>query len=585
MAEKEARSSAAVPAAGEHPRAAQADILVVDNETSAQEQAEQELAAQAADEMLDAPASPASHWASARPDSPAAELAAELARLPGESGVAEQLDEEEEEMSAQSSQERLTERPLDERASSAFVHSRDNDSVAADAAPPAGTHSEPLYAARSSFGEPSHAVTAAAAAEVTIMTQELLNEAITTEQLNYDERPTDAREVHREGSAFGEAQEAAAESTPDFSPEAKGSMAPADLAAVQAVIESLLTTEASSAAAAHEAADMQPSDAAVAGQGDNGAKESSITAGEQQTLADLALAGGAAAIDGITGYSSHDDAGDAAHAHAVVEDSAFRMRTLVTLDSLLSGTHGNKEMPQGVSTAANEEAIDEGSGLTGHMSDAEQEGLLQSQSTDAAEHAEVPQDSLISTAPSQATAEQSRTDSSSGNTVLQVMDLAGHNFVLPVKSLSSTEEPGLARHEGKAAYEGSLPPSTPVSAAQLKTGSLANGFSVEAEPALAQPALNDPTDAAAAAEEAEEAEAKISINLQPRLEWRINAEITLQQPDGASTPQREEPVEELDVTIADGSAAIMGMESSHDVGVDAGNMQLGEEAVEAKAAA
>ena len=91
MAEKEARSSAAAPAAGEHPRATQADILVVDNETSAQEQAEQELAAEAADEMLSAPASPAGDWTGVHLDSPAAELAAELARLPGESIIAEQL--------------------------------------------------------------------------------------------------------------------------------------------------------------------------------------------------------------------------------------------------------------------------------------------------------------------------------------------------------------------------------------------------------------------------------------------------------------------------------------------------------------
>ena len=580
MAEKEARSSSAVSAAGEHPRDTQADILVVDNETLAQEQAEQELAAAAADEMLNAPASPAGGWAEARPDSPAAKLAAELARLPSESIIAEQLGEEEEEMSAQSFQDRLAEEPLSERASSALVHSHDNGGVAADGTPPAGAHSD----ARGSFGEPSHAVTAAVAAEVTIMTQELLNEALHTEQLNYAEHLTDAREVHREGSAFGEAQGAAAGGTPDRSPQANGGMANADVAAVQAVIESLLTTEAISAAAVHEAADMQPSDAAVAGQGDKGVMDSNITASEQQTLADLALAGGAAAIDGITGYLSHDDAGDTAHAHAVVENSASKMRTSVTLDSLISGTYGTKEMPQGVSTAANVEAVGEDSGPSDHTSDEEQEGLLQSQSTDAAEHAEVPQDSLISAAPSPAVAEQPRTDGSSASTIPQVMHLAGHNAALHVKSRVGTEEPEVARHEGKTAYEDSVPPSTPVFESQLEPGSLAHGFSVEAEPALAEPALNVPTDAAAAAEEAEEAEAKISINLQPRLEWRVNAEITLQQPDAAPEPQRDEPTEKPDVTNADGSAASMGAESSYGVGVDAAYVQLSEEAVEAEAA-
>ena len=113
---------------------------------------------------------------------------------------------------------------------------------------------------------------------------------------------------------------------------------------------------------------------------------------------------------------------------------------------------------------------------------------------------------------------------------------------------------------------------------------MAKGFSVEAEPALAEPGLNGLSDAAAAAEEAEEAEAKISINLQPRLEWRVNAEITLQQPDAAPDPQRGEPVEMPDVTNAIGSATSMGMGSSHDEGVDAANMQLSEEAAEAVSA-
>ena len=97
-------------------------------------------------------------------------------------------------------------------------------------------------------------------------------------------------------------------------------------------------------------------------------------------------------------------------------------------------------------------------------------------------------------------------------------------------------------------------------ASQLETGSLAKGFSVEAEPALAEPGLNGLSDAAAAAEEAEEAEAKISINLQPRLEWRVNAEITLQQPDAAPDPQRGEPVEHARCQpTPDGSATSMGM--------------------------
>ena len=357
-------------------------------------------------------------------------------------------------MSAQSVQDRMAKEPLTERASSAFVHSRDNDSVAADGTHPAGAHSEPLYAARSSFGEPSHAATAAAAAEVTIMTQELLNEALHTEQLNYDEHPTDAEEVHEEGPAFGEAQGAAAGSTPDKSTEAGGSMANADAAAVQAVIESLLLTGADLTEAAHEAADMQPSDAAVAEQGD---RVCDITAEDQQVLADVALAGGAAAIDGITSHPTSDDAGDTAHAHAVVEDSAVRMRTSVTLDSLISGAYVTKEMPQPASTAASEAAVGEGSGLTDHLSDEEQKGLLQSQSADAAEHIKLSQDSPPRIAPSQAAAEQPWTDSSSGNTVVQVMDPAGHILVLPVKSPIGTEEPGMARHEGKTAYEDAIP--------------------------------------------------------------------------------------------------------------------------------
>ena len=578
MAEKEARSSAAVPAASEQPRATQADILVVDDETSAQEQAEQELAAEAADEMLAAATSPAGDWAGARPDSPAAELAAELARLPGESTIAEQLDEEKEEMSAQSVQERVAEEPLTERASSAFLQSRGYDGVAADGTPPAGAHSEPLYAARGSFREPSHAAAAAAAAEVTIMTQELLNEALHTEQVSYDEHPTNAEEVHEDGSSFGEAQGAAAGSTPDRSPEADGNMGNADAAAVQAVIESLLPTEA--AGAAHEATDMQPLDAAVAGQGDNGAKVSDTCAEDQQVLADVALAGGAAATDVITSHPSGDDAGDTPHAHAVIKDSASRMRTSVTLDGVISGTYKTKGMPQGASTAANEEAIGEGFGQTDHLSDEEQEGLPQSQSAGAAEHAEVPQDSPISTAPSPAAAEQPLPDSSAGNATLQVRDLAGHNAALPVKSLISAEEPGMARHDGEAAFEDSLIPSIPMLESQLEPGSLADGFSAEAEPALAEPGLTDLSDAAAAAEEAEEAEAKISINLQPRLEWRVNAEITLQQPDAAPDPQGDEPIEGPDVTIADGSAASMGMESSCDDSVNVGNMQLSEEAAE-----
>ena len=578
MAEKEARSSSAVSAAGEHPRDTQADILVVDNETSAQEQAEQELAAEAADEMLDAPASPAGDWAEARPGSPAAELAPELARLPGKSSITEQLDEEEDEVSAQSAPDRLAEEPLNERASSALVHSPDNDSVAADAAPPAGAHSEPLHAARSSFGKPSHAATAAAAAEVTIMTQELLNEALYVEQSNYDEHPTDPKE----GSAFGKAQEAAAESTPDKSPEAEGSMATADAAAVQAVIESLLITEIGSAEAAHEAADMQPSAAAVAGQVDSGANLSGIAAEDQQVLANAALAGGAAAMDDITSHPTGDDAGDTAHAHAAVEDSAFTMRSSLTLDSLISGAYVTKETSQSLSTAAHEGAISEDSGLTGHVSDGEKEALLQSHSGDAAEAIQLPPHSPPSIAPSPAASEQPQAGSTAGNAALEAMDFEGRNAALPVMSPISAEEPGLARHEGKPAYKDA--PSSPVFASQLETGSLAKGFSVEAEPALAEPGLNGLSDAAAAAEEAEEAEAKISINLQPRLEWRVNAEITLQQPDAAPDPQRGEPVEMPDVSNAIGSATSMGAESSYDVGVDAANMQLSEEAAEAVSA-
>ena len=576
MAEKEASSSAAVPAAGDHPRAPQADILVVDTETSAQEQAEQELAAEAADEMLDAPASPAGDWAEMRTDSPAAELAAELARLPGESMIVEQLDEEEGKMFARSNQAALAEEPLNERVSSAISHSRDNDGVAADSTPPAGAHGEPLYAAKSSFGEPTHATAAAAAAEVTIMTQELLNEALHTEQVRYDEHPTDAKEVLEEGSAFGEAQGAAAGSTPDNGPEADGSMANADAAAVQAVIASLLLTEANSSEAVHEAADMQPSNAAMAKQGGKGATESSITAGEQQALADLALAGGAAANDGITGNVSHDEAGGAAHTHAVAE---VPKGTSVTLDHLISGTYGTKEMPQSVSTAADEGDITKDSGMTVQVSGEEQEGLLESQSADAAERIQLPQDSPSSTAPSPAAAEQAQAGKTAGNATLEALDDSGRNAAMPVVSAISAEEPEMARHEGKTAQEYSIPPSTPVFASQLEPGSLANSFSVKAEPAL-----DGPTDAAAAAEEAAEAEAKISINLQPRLEWRVNAEITLQQPDAILEPQRDEPFEKPDVTNADGSAAGMGVKSSHDEDVDAARLQLHEEAVEAMAA-
>ena len=575
MAEKEARSSAAVPAAGERPSATRADILIVDDATSAQEQAEQELAAKAADERLQAPASPAGDWAGVRTDSPAAELAAELARPPDRSIMTEQIDEEEEGLSAQLMQEQLAEKPHNEEGTSEFKHNHDDDIVAADGTPPVGAHIEPLYAASTSFGRPSHAAAAAAAAEVTIMTQELLNEALHIEQMDYYEHPTDAREALEEGSAFGEAQGAAAGS----SPEANGGIKNADAAAVQAVIESLLTTEADSAEAAHEAADMQPINAAMAEQGDTGAKEGSIAAGEQQTLANLALAGGAVAIDDITGYLSHDDAGDAAHAHAVAEDP---LKTSVTLDRLISGTRVTKEMPQYASPAADEGTIGEEAGLTGHVSGGEQQGLLQSQSADAAENIEMPQDSHPSITPSPAAAEQPRTDSGADSANLGAMLPTGNNIELPVKSLVSTEEPQIAGRDSEVAYEDSIPPSTPALTSQLETGSLANTVPGEAEPALDTPA----DAAAAAAEEAEEAEAKISITLQPRLEWRVNAEITLQQPDGASPTPRDELVEELDVTSADldDSAARMGLESSHDEGVDAANVQLSEEALEAQAA-
>ena len=582
-AEKEARSSAAVLAAGEHPRATQADILIVDNETSAQEQAKQELAAAAADKLLQAPA-PAGGWAEVGTDSPAAELAAELARLPDESITAEELDEEEEDLPAQKQHESLAEEPLVEGSSSAFPYNHDNGKVIADGAPLAGAHSEPLYAARSSFGEPLHAAAAAAAAEVTIVTQELLNEAFHTEQLDNSVHPTDAREVREEGSVSGAAQGAAAGSmdstfetaercTPGNSPEADGSTANADAAAVQAVIESLLATETDSAAAAHEAADMQPSNAATAEQGDEGVKESDITAEDQQFLANLALAGGAAAIDGITGYLNGEDARHAAHAPAAAEEF---LTASVTLDRLISNTHVTQGMPQSVSAAANEGAVGEDIGLTGQVLDREQQGLLQSHAADTAEHVELPPDSPISTAPSLAAAEQPRTDNGVGSTILEAMELTGHDLVLPVNSLISAEEPGMAYHGGEAKYTNSIPPHTPVLASQLETGSLADGFSGEAEPAL-----EDFTDAAAAAEEAE---AKISINLQPRLEWRVNAEITLQQPDAVSTPQRNEPVERPDVTNADGSAASVGMESSHHEGVPAADTQLIGEAIEAEAA-
>ena len=236
-------------------------------------------------------------------------------------------------------------------------------------------------------------------------------------------------------------------------------------------------------------------------------------------------------------------------------------------------------MAQPISSAASEGAIGGESGQTGPVTAEEQKSLPQNHAADAGGHAKAHQDSPTGIAPSPAAAEQPQTDVHAGNAILEAMHLAGHNLALLVSSQISAEEPGLARQVGQAAHEGFIPPSPPVLASQLETGSPGSGFSGETEPAP-----DNPTNAAAAAEEANEAEAKISINLQPRLEWHVNAEITLQQPDAASDPQKDEPVDKLDATYVHGSAASMGMESSHGKGVPVATLRLSEGPREAKAA-
>lgn len=367
--------------------------------------------------------------------------------------------------------------------------------------------------------------TDAVEAEVAAVTDQLLNEAI------YEEaQAVEAQSTLPQEQAIGAAREARIEGLVSTAEATQPHQYAAEAAddKVWAVTEnahfgetkfSSLEPAVEDDASATKAARPDESDYQVL----DGERKSS--AEEQQALANQILSGADAAISDM---ASHLGAAlGSPLLYSDPNDSTVAHRGSFTLDSLISSGYMPKDSAGAVPDSDPVGSTDQGFSSTNSQSVSNHATYaLHSPTGDLAwplnETQLTPHDSSLSTGASLPRAAQLEDPAEEESEAAQPPD----DDLVPVKT---AEEVELARSEHEA-------PSSP-GQLTVDNNSLLVDDDAELSPNISATETQD-----TAAGEAETPEARISINLQPRLEWRVNAEITLEQPEATPASDHDSHV-------------------------------------------
>jgi len=505
--------------------AAEPDILVVE-ESADLEQAEQP---EETPEIADTTA-PTELPAMGADDNAAAESAAELAQQLG-ADAADQADIDDE-LAAESA---------------ALELSQDAAEVPKAAKPVAGDESGVdeawLTAAEDTAEQASADSPEALAAEVAAMTDELFDVAI------HEGQAMNPQTSEEEG------KEVAIRAVPE------ATLEPEEVDAVDITIERLVSTIQSVSTGQNDSA-LTTTDSITDAEGHdqpqspdagrNGSEEvlsdsAKMSAAEQQALANRILSG----IDAPLSYGSGTMNADMLHNDINV--SPDRLRS--TLDSLISSRYQPKESSEMSSAGYMYPNNIDFSAATNEADEDDMHSPEHSLAQDAAAQRDSPESQLaMQEGPSEVPGEFS-TGTLHGNTTEAV--LSPHHSELSANDTEDAANPGAAEAENKAGPDTSL---HTVSVGEVPLA--AEDVNTEAHDKAEYVSAGETSESLATAPDGADAiEARIMINLEPKLEWRVNAEITLQPPEakcGTQNPTLAEGPGE-----GDNSMPALAVDSNH----------------------